>query len=688
MPSPPPRRRRSRRGPPSSSRDCCGHERSERHKRRPRADRRAAGQLRRRGQRRHVRIRQADPRRRAARQFTATLWRILRRSGRQADHRARRGRLQRRRRTRRGVPRRAHPRGAPRAPGRGCAGIARRRSLEIRTVPWCLGGALPQLRRPRAARGLPADVDHAQPADSRRGGCTRCGSPCAVAVFGLPHHGLARAGDLRLLRHRVRRAPIADPHRDARRLGRPSATQGLPVGRHPRGVSRGDDPPARRAEVLQLMTQQDVPETVITVGGEDWDDVVKAARDSGVAGERIVVNMGPQHPSTHGVLRLILEIDGETITEARCGIGYLHTGIEKNLEYRNWTQGVTFVTRMDYLSPFFNETAYCLGVEKLLDVTDDIPERATVIRVMLMELNRISSHLVALATGGMELGAMSAMFFGFLGRELVLAVFETITGLRMNHAYIRPGGVAVHLPDEAMPQLEELLRTMPDKLTDLENLLNENYLWKARTVGVGYLDLTGCMALGITGPILRSTGLPHDLRRAQPYCGYENYEVDVITTDECDAYRRYLIRVREMRESLKIVEQCVDRLKPGPVMLTDKKLAWPADLKLGPDGLGNSNEHIAKIMGGSMEALIHHFKLVTEGIRVPAGQVYVAVESPRGELGVHMVSDGGTRPYRVHYRDPSFTNLQAVAAMCEGGMVADAISAVASIDSVMGGVDR
>jgi NADH-quinone oxidoreductase subunit D len=439
------------------------------------------------------------------------------------------------------------------------------------------------------------------------------------------------------------------------------------------------------------MTEAHTPETVVTVGGEDWDQVVKAAQDNAVAGERIVVNMGPQHPSTHGVLRLILEIEGETITEMRCGIGYLHTGIEKNLEYRNWTQGVTFVTRMDYLSPFFNETAYCLGVEKLLGVTDDIPERASVIRVMLMELNRISSHLVALATGGMELGSMSAMFFGFRERELVLSIFETITGLRMNHAYIRPGGLAADLPDEALPQLRELMVLLPKRLRDMENLLNENYIWKARTVGVGYLDLTGCMALGITGPVLRSTGLPHDLRRAQPYCGYENYEFDVITTDECDAYGRYIIRVKEMRESIRIVEQCIERLAKlsnQPVMITDKKLAWPADLKLGPDGLGNSNEYIAKIMGGSMEALIHHFKLVTEGIRVPAGQVYVAVESPRGELGVHMVSDGGTRPYRVHYRDPSFTNLQSVAAMCEGGMVADAIAAVASIDPVMGGVDR
>ena len=433
-------------------------------------------------------------------------------------------------------------------------------------------------------------------------------------------------------------------------------------------------------------------DTVVVVGGQDWDQVVDAARQKAAdAGDRIVVNMGPQHPSTHGVLRLILEIEGETVTDARCGIGYLHTGIEKNLEYRTWTQGVTFVTRMDYLSPFFNETAYCLGVEKLLDVTDAIPERASIIRVMLMELNRISSHLVALATGGMELGAMSAMFYGFRERELILSVFETITGLRMNHAYVRPGGLAAGLPDEALPQLHSLMELLPKRLRDLEKLLNENYIWKARTQGVGYLDLTGCMALGITGPVLRSTGLPHDLRRAQPYCGYETYDFDVITDDGCDAYGRYLIRVKEMRESLKIVSQCLDRLDrlgPGPVMIDDKKLAWPADLKIGPDGLGNSPEHIAKIMGTSMEGLIHHFKLVTEGIRVPAGQVYVAVESPRGELGVHLVSDGGTRPYRVHYRDPSFTNLQAVAAMSEGAMVADVISAVASIDPVMGGVDR
>ncbi|GAB20172.1 NADH-quinone oxidoreductase subunit D [Gordonia effusa NBRC 100432] len=432
-------------------------------------------------------------------------------------------------------------------------------------------------------------------------------------------------------------------------------------------------------------------ETTFTVTGRDWEDVVNAVRERSATlpdDERIVVNMGPQHPSTHGVLRLILEIDGETVTEARCGIGYLHTGIEKNLEFRTWTQGVTFVTRMDYLSPFFNEAAYCLGVEKLLGVTDDIPQRATVIRVLLMELNRITSHLVALATGGMELGAVTPMFLGFGARETILDLFEYVTGLRMNHAFIRPGGIAQDLPDDAAEKIGAVLDTLPGQIGEVERLLNNNYIWKARTQGIGYLDLTGCMALGITGPVLRSTGLPHDLRKSEPYCGYETYDFDVITDTTRDAYGRYMIRIKEMKESIRIARQCLERLKPGPVMIADRKLAWPADLAVGPDGLGNSPEHIAEIMGVSMESLIHHFKLVTEGMRVPAGQCYVSIESPRGELGVHLVSDGGTRPYRVHFRDPSFTNLQAVAAMCEGGLVADVITAVASIDPVMGGVDR
>jgi len=437
-----------------------------------------------------------------------------------------------------------------------------------------------------------------------------------------------------------------------------------------------------------MTTANNPPETVVTVGGEDWDEVIKAAQASAVAGERIVVNMGPQHPSTHGVLRLILEIDGETITEVRCGIGYLHTGIEKNLEYRTWTQGVTFVTRMDYLSPFFNETAYCLGVERLLGITDEIPERATVIRVMLMELNRISSHLVCIATGGMELGATTIMIYGFRDRELILDIYELITGLRMNHAFVRPGGLAQDLPPGAVDQIREFVKKMTKNLPEYDKLATGNPIFKARMQDVGYLDLAGCMALGATGPILRSAGLPHDLRKSQPYCGYETYDFEVPTADTCDSYGRFLIRLEEMRQSLRIIEQCLDRLQPGPVMVADKKIAWPAQLALGPDGLGNSLDHIKKIMGTSMEALIHHFKLVTEGFRVPPGQAYTAVESPKGELGVHVVSDGGTRPYRVHFRDPSFTNLQAMAAMCEGGQVADVIVAVASIDPVMGGVDR
>ena len=423
---------------------------------------------------------------------------------------------------------------------------------------------------------------------------------------------------------------------------------------------------------------------VFTVSGGDWDQV---EGDEGIA-QRIVVNMGPQHPSTHGVLRLILEIEGETVTEARCGIGYLHTGIEKNLEFRTWTQGVTYVTRMDYLAPIFNETAYCLGVEKLLGITDQIPERATVIRVMLMELNRISSHLVYLATGGMELGALTAMTFGFREREHVLDVLESVTGLRMNHAFIRPGGLAQDIPEDAPQQITDLLALLRKRLPDTANLLVNNSIWMSRTEGVGYLDLTGCMALGMTGPVLRSTGYPWDLRKMQPYCGYETYEFDVPTQTSCDAYGRFLIRLEEMQQSMRIVEQCLERLRPGPVMVEDKKIAWPAQLAIGSDGIGNSLEHIRHIMGQSMEALIHHFKLVTEGFRVPAGQAYVAIEAPRGELGVHVVSDGGTRPYRVHFRDPSFNNLQAVPAMSEGGQVADVVAAVASIDPVMGGVDR
>jgi NADH-quinone oxidoreductase subunit D len=426
---------------------------------------------------------------------------------------------------------------------------------------------------------------------------------------------------------------------------------------------------------------------VYTVTGGDWDEVLGGRTDESPE-ERIVVNMGPQHPSTHGVLRLVLELEGETVTESRVVIGYLHTGIEKNTEFRSWVQGVTFVTRMDYLSPFYNETAYCLGVEKLLGITDDIPTRATHIRVLLMELQRISSHLVWLATGGMEIGALSAMLYGFREREVVLDLFEMITGLRMNHAFIRPGGVAQDLPTGAVEKIREFLEYMPKKLAEYDKLLTGQPLWQNRLQGVGYLDAAGALALGVTGPMLRAAGLPWDLRKTEPYCGYETYDFEVPTSLDGDCWGRYLVRMEEMRESLKIIEQVLDRLEPGPVMVADKKIAWPAQLALGPDGMGNSLEHIRKIMGTSMESLIHHFKLVTEGFRVPAGQVYSAIESPRGELGYHMVSDGGTRPFRVHVRDPSFVNLQSVPAITEGALIADVIAAVASVDPVMGGVDR
>ncbi len=421
---------------------------------------------------------------------------------------------------------------------------------------------------------------------------------------------------------------------------------------------------------------------IYTVTGGDWDTALSDA----ISDERIVINMGPQHPSTHGVLRLVLELEGETVTQARSVIGYLHTGIEKNTEYRTWTQGVTFVTRMDYLAPLFNEAGYCLAVEKLLGIT--APPRAQVIRVLLMEINRIASHLVALATGGMELGALTAMTAGFREREECLHLLEFLTGLRMNHAFIRPGGVAQDLPEGYEQAVVEFVRTMNKRLPDYDKLLTGQPIWKNRLMGIGYLPVDACLALGVTGPILRSAGLPWDLRKTEPYLGYEDYNFEVPTSTAADSYARYLLRVEEMHQSLRIINQALKKLEPGPVMVDDPKIAWPARLAIGADGMGNSLEHVRKIMGQSMEALIHHFKLVTEGFHVPPGQVYTAVESPRGELGYHVVSDGGTRPMRVHVREPSFVNLQSMPAMSEGGLVADVIAAIASIDPVMGGVDR
>ncbi len=423
-------------------------------------------------------------------------------------------------------------------------------------------------------------------------------------------------------------------------------------------------------------------EFTVAAPGE-WQNLPDAVED-----DLMVINMGPQHPSTHGVLRMLLSLDGEVIVDNQPVIGYLHTGIEKNTEYRPWVQGVTYVTRMDYLSPLFNELAYCLAVEKLLGITDRIPERAQAIRILVTEINRITSHQIALATGGMELGALSAMIYGFRDREDLLDILEYVTGLRMNHAYIRPGGLAQDLPEGYDARFREVLGALPGKIDELEELLTENPLWKERNEGVGVLTREQCLDLGVTGPVLRSTGLAHDLRKIEPYSGIEQYDFHVPTTETCDAYGRFLIRVREMRESVKIATQVLDTMPGGPVMVEDKKIAWPAQLALGPDGLGNAKEYIGKIMGQSMEALIHHFKLVTEGFEVPQGTAYQAVESPRGELGYHMTSDGDNMPYRVRVREPSFMHIGAIPAVSRGLQVADVIAAVASLDPVMGGVDR
>ncbi len=400
----------------------------------------------------------------------------------------------------------------------------------------------------------------------------------------------------------------------------------------------------------------------------------------------MVVNMGPQHPSTHGVLRLLLTLDGENVVDIKPIIGYLHTGIEKSAEYRTWQQGVTFVTRADYLSPFFNELAYCMSAERLLGI--EAPPRAQAIRVLVCELNRIASHLVWLATTSLELGAVSMMLYGFRERERLLDIFELVTGLRMNHAYIRIGGLVMDLPETAEERIDAYLGDLPARFDEYETLLTKNPIWLERNKGIGILTAEQCLRLGVTGPLLRAAGVPLDLRKSQPYSGYEQYEFDVPTRTEADCYARYEVRMAEMRESVKICEQVLDNLPGGPVMIEDPKLRWPADLEVGPDGIGNSESYVRHIMEESMEALINHFKIVTQGIRIPEGEVYTAVESPRGELGHYIVSDGGVKPYRVRMRDPSFCNLPAIPEMVGGRLIADVIACVASVDPVLGGVDR
>ncbi len=429
--------------------------------------------------------------------------------------------------------------------------------------------------------------------------------------------------------------------------------------------------------------------TEYDVVGGDWDSVAKEAQAIGE--EHVVVNLGPVHPATHGVLRLQLELDGENVEEVRASTGFLHTGIEKNMEYRTWTQGVAFCTRMDYVAPIFQEVAYCLAVEKLLGITEQIPERASAIRVLLMELGRINSHVVAIGSGGNELGATTMLTLGFRAREDLLRLMEDITGLRMNHEFIRPGGVLEDIPENGIDYIRELLPKVRNTVSEMQDLTMQNPIFKLRHVDVAVSPLSSLMALSMTGPSLRAGGVKWDARKAQPYCGYEKYDFDVPIADKADAYNRVQVRFAECYQSFRIIYQVLDQLEKTvgqPVMVEDKKISWPAKLSISTDGQGQAPEHVQNIMTESMESLIHHFKLVTEGFRVPPGQVYQLIEHPKGLMGVHLVSDGGTRPYRAHFRDASFNNLQSLSVMAEGGMLADTIIALAMIDPVMGGVDR
>ena len=386
--------------------------------------------------------------------------------------------------------------------------------------------------------------------------------------------------------------------------------------------------------------------------------------------ETMIINMGPQHPSTHGVLRLMMELDGETVLRTKPVIGYLHTGMEKTGEELTYLQGGTNVTRMDYLAPLHNELVFSLAVEALLAL--EVPERATWIRMLMSELNRLSSHVLWMATNGMDLGAVSMMVYGWRERELVLSFFEKATGLRMNHNYIRPGGVAADLPPGWEDDVLAICDAFPPRLAEYDDLLTGQPIFRERTEGVGVLMPQEAIALSASGPILRSTGVEWDLRRDMPYLFYDQVDFDVIVGTYGDCFDRYAVRLNEMRESIRIIHQVVERMPRGDYRSQDKKVTPPPRAR--------TDE--------SMEALIHHFKLFTEGFKVPEGEVYTAVESPRGELGCYLVSDGSAKPYRLHIRGPSFANLQTLPIMLRGGLVADAVAVISSVDPIMGEVDR
>jgi NADH-quinone oxidoreductase subunit D len=386
--------------------------------------------------------------------------------------------------------------------------------------------------------------------------------------------------------------------------------------------------------------------------------------------ETMIINMGPSHPSTHGVLRLMLELDGEYVLRCKPVIGYLHTGMEKTAEELSYIQGATNVTRMDYLSPVINELNYSLAVEKLLGI--EVPERAVWIRMMMSELNRMSSHLVWMATNGMDLGSTSMMIYGLRERELILAFFEKTAGLRLNLNYVRPGGVAADLPDGWKDDVAVICDTIDERTYEYDQLLTGQPIFRERMVGVAPITAEEALSLSVTGPVLRSTGVPWDLRRTMPYLAYDQVDFDVIVGTYGDNFDRYAIRLNEIRESIRIVRQCAEKMPSGDYRSQDPKVTPPPRARIGE----------------SMEALIHHFKLFTEGFHVPVGEVYSAVESPRGEIGCYLVSDGSAKPYRLHVRGPSFVNLQAIPLLMRGGSVSDAITTVSTVDPVLGEVDR
>lgn len=400
------------------------------------------------------------------------------------------------------------------------------------------------------------------------------------------------------------------------------------------------------------------------------EEVKHLVSDRALQGETVLLNMGPQHPSTHGVLRLLLELDGEIVVNCIPDIGFLHTGIEKDIESKTYEKAEVMTDRMDYLNNTGNNLVYCLAIEKLAEL--DVPARAQAIRVIMVELERISSHLIWLGTHAMDIGALSMFLYVFRERELILDVKELVSGQRMMTTYFRPGGLWRDVPAGFEDAVRNILKLMPYRIDEYEALLTKNPLWLQRTQKIGYLSPEDALAWGVTGPMLRASGIAHDLRKAAPYSGYEQYDFNVPTSTDGDTYARYMVRVEEMRQSLRIIQQALDTLPMGPVRSNNRKYVPPPRSEL----------------GHSMEAVIHHFKLWTEGFHLPKGAVYAATESPRGELGCYLESDGGTHPLRCHFRTPSFVNLQSLPLISKGHFIADLVGLVGTVDIILGDVDR